>query len=214
MPATYSREKPSPRYAQLLEQYRAMHVDGEVHAKLPPEQVFGGQSLPRHGQNIKRLIDAYAARTLLDYGSGKGQQYTAYRVDLGVGQTFASIPEYWGVEIRCFDPGYTPFSTLPSGTFDAVISTDVLEHCPEADVPWIVTEMFAYANKFLYANVACYPARKHLANGENAHCTVRPAAWWQTTFAPIAAAFSNIRYYLVLDEPDGQGQLRQTVING
>jgi hypothetical protein len=43
-----------------------------------------------------------------------------------------SMKEYWGVEsIRCYDPGYPPFSTLPEGRFDGVICTDVLEHCPE-----------------------------------------------------------------------------------
>ncbi len=214
MTATHTRANPSPRYRQLLEQYRSMHVEGEIHARLPAEQVFSGQSLPRHSQNIKRLIDEFAARTLLDYGSGKGHQYTRYRVDLGQGQTFPSIPAYWGVDITCYDPGYEPYSKLPAGPFDGVISTDVLEHCPEDDLCWILCELFAFARKFVYANVACYPARKHLANGENAHCTIRGADWWRGQFSRAAMAFADVRYFVLLDEPAAAGGLRQTVIQG
>ena len=29
----------------------------------------------------------------------------------------------------------------------------------------------------MFANVACYPARKRLPTGENAHCTIRPPGW-------------------------------------
>jgi hypothetical protein len=67
----------------------------------------------------------------------------------------------------------TPFSALPEGRFDGVVCTDVLEHCPEEDLPWIVGELFGYARLFVFANVACYPAAKKLPNGENAHCTIR-----------------------------------------
>jgi len=94
-----------------------------------------------------------------------------------------SMQEYWGVEsIRCYDPGHPPFSVLPEGGFDAVICTDVLEHCPEEDLPWIVGELFGYARRFVFANVACYPAAKTLPNGENAHCTIRPVAFWRALF--------------------------------
>lgn len=55
-----------------------------------------------------------------------------------------------------------------------MICTDVLEHCPEEDIPWIVDELFAFARKFVYANIACFPARKQLPSGGNAHCTVKP----------------------------------------
>ena len=74
MKATYSRASPSPRYRRLIEQYRLMHTQGEIHLGIPPERTFPGQSLPPQAPNIKRLIKATGARTLLDYGCGKGQQ--------------------------------------------------------------------------------------------------------------------------------------------
>ena len=216
MVTTHSRTSPSPRYGELLSQYRTMHTRGEQHQNLPPEQTFNGQSMPRHSQNIKQLIDAHSAKTILDYGSGKGVQYTSVRISLPGGQQFATIPDYWAVDsVTCYDPGYEPFSRLPTGKFDGVICTDVLEHCPREDMPWIVNEIFSFARKFVYANVACYPAKKHLSNGENAHCTIETDAWWQALIGKIACEYPSVRYFFFLEHKgaDGQG-MTQTLIKG
>jgi len=185
----YSRANPSPRFRELLEQYRAMHRDGDVRRGTPAEQTFDGKSLPRQAARIRKLIATTGARTLLDYGSGKGTQYRPAGIMENGVVRWKSMQEYWGVEsIRCYDPGHLPFSTLPEGTFDGVICTDVLEHCPEEDLPWIVGELFGYARVFVFANVACYPAMKTLPNGENAHCTIRPVEFWRAIFKEAAGA--------------------------
>src|SRR6202008_2463892 len=115
----------------------------EQRMNLPPEKTYNGRSLPRHAAKIKGLIDAHQARTMLDYGAGKGHQYKPMEIRLGNGQAFRSIPEFWGIaNVTCYDPAYEPFSQMPVGPFDGVISTDVLEHCPEQDIPWILGEMF------------------------------------------------------------------------
>jgi len=195
MKAAYSRASPSPRYRRLLEQYHLMHTQGDQRHGLSPENTFPGQSLPPQAPNIRRLIVETQSRTLLDYGCGKGQQYHPFRiVDPEIGE-FPDIKSYWGLsEVRCYDPAYAPFSELPTGTFHGVICTDVLEHCPEEDVPWIIGELFAYAERFVYANVACFPARKRLPSGGNAHCTIKPPRWWQDLIVPIAARKPELQY--------------------
>lgn len=217
--ATFTRTQPSPRYLQLLEQYRLMHVEGEHARGIPPEQTYNGRSLPRHAVPIKMLIDRYRAKTLLDYGAGKGHQYGPMELQLPDGTRFHSIPEYWGIEaLYCYDPGHEPFNTLPSGKYDGVICTDVLEHCAEDDLPWIVGELFVHARHFLYANVACYPAMAHLNDGQNAHCTIRDRVWWESLVRPIAHAHPHVRYQFVLDEPvrtpDKRTQLASTSFSG
>jgi hypothetical protein len=209
MAASFTRTSPSPRYRELLSQYQHLHMHGEQRMNLPPEKTYNGRSLPRHAPRIKALVDAHQARTLLDYGAGKGHQYRPMDVRLGDGRVFRSIPEFWGVAVTCYDPAYEPFSQMPAGTFDGVISTDVLEHCPEQDIPWILGELFSFARRFVFANVACYPAMKHLPNGENAHCTVRPAGWWREQLACVAAAHPEIRYEFLLDEPGASGVQQQ-----
>src|SRR5262245_32789677 len=201
----YSRSSPSPRFRELLEQYRAMHRDGDVRRGTPAEQTFDGKSLPRQAARIKKLVARTGAKTLLDYGSGKGRQYLPAGITENGVVRWKSMQEYWGVEsIRCYDPGHPPFSILPEGTFDAVICTDVLEHCPQEDMPWIVGELFGYARRFVFANVACYPAVKTLPNGENAHCTIRPVAFWRALFGNAAAGRNGLLWEVWAD----------TVVNG
>jgi hypothetical protein len=203
----FSRAAPSPRYRRLVQQYQIMHLQGETHLGIPPEQTFPGESLPKEAARIKRLIRLTGARTILDYGAGKGQQYLPLRIsDEEERIEYPDIRSFWGVDqVRCYDPAYQPFTELPSGKFDGVICTDVLEHCPEEDIPWILEELFAFADKFVYANVACFPARKRLPSGGNAHCTIKPARWWEEQLAGAARARPQVRYqfrlaYIKADE--------------
>lgn len=195
-PSPFSRDNPSPRYAELTRLYRHMHEKGENFLQIKAEDTFPGLSLPPQAKRIKGLIDTTKARRMLDYGSGKGMQYQAHDITLpGVPGQWPSIQTYWGVDsITCYDPSYLPFSELPRGAFDGVISTDVLEHCPEEDVPWIIDEVFSYARKFVFMNVACYPAKKRLPTGENAHCTIRPKEWWADIIRKIGEKHPGVRY--------------------
>jgi len=196
MGKNYTRAAPSPRYRRLLEQYQTMHLHGETRLGIPPEQTFPGASLPKEAPRIKRLIVETGAKTLLDYGSGKGQQYWPRRMaDPSEGVEYPDIKSYWGVtDVRCYDPAYAPFSELPREKFDGVICTDVLEHCPEEDILWILGELFEFSRKFVYANVACFPARKTLPSGGNAHCTIRPTKWWGEQIDRAARRNPSARY--------------------
>jgi hypothetical protein len=201
----HSRGKPSSRFADLLGQYQQMHREGDVRHGLPAAQTFDGRSLPRQAQRVRALISRTAARTILDYGSGKGTQYLPAKImENGVAR-WNSIQEYWGVEsIACYDPGYEPFARLPQGKFDGVVCTDVLEHCAQEDLEWIVAELFAYSTRFVFANVACYPARKTLPSGENAHCTILPVERWRELFESVAARSPEVLWEVWADVLRGE----------
>jgi len=175
----YNRENPSPRYRQLESIYRDVHRDGLPLEGIAADQVFAGQSLRDHIPRVKRLVEATGARSILDYGSGKGMLYAARDIEgLGRGPV-PSVQAYWGVAtIRCYDPGVPEFSAPPTGKYDGVVCTDVLEHIPEEDAVWFLGELFRFADRFVYANIASFPAAKTLPNGWNAHVTVRPPSWW------------------------------------
>lgn len=188
----YSRARPSPRYRELIAQYRTMHTDGERFLGVPAAQTFSGISLLPHAPDIKRLIRRTAASSILDYGSGKGTQYLAQRIELD-GEAWDNVQDYWDVDyVRCYDPCFAPFSELPAETYDGVISTDVLEHCPEDDLRWIIGEMFGFARSFVFLTIASHRARKRLPNGENAHCTIKSPAWWSDLLLRVSAAHPGI----------------------
>jgi hypothetical protein len=215
----YSRNNPSPRYHQLVDLYREMHMTGEAARRLPPEQVFPGRSLLIHAVAIKEWVDRFEARTILDYGAGKGMQYEWRDLVLSDGRKVQNLQHFWGVEsIVRYDPAYLPFSRVPEGRFDAVICTDVLEHCHDADVPWILDELFGYAHKFVFGNIACHPAKAKLPNGENAHCTIRPETWWHERLAKAGRRHPGVRYRFVLERKYrnliGLKQRRRQVVEG
>ena len=209
---TNTRKNPSPRYTTLISQYRSMHVHGEKFLGIPPEQTFPGQSLIPQASRIREHVLRTGARTLLDYGCGKGLQYQPMTVRQDSGGEWPSIQAYWGVDsVTCYDPCYVPFNQLPEGQFDGVISTDVLEHCPEEDIPWILDEIFRYSRRFVFANVACYPAKKRLPNGENAHCTIRPLAWWEAILADVSDRYPQVEWEVWVQSYLGEGTAARMV---
>lgn len=205
----FSRKNPSGRYVLLLEQYQKMHEQGEKLLGILPENTFSGISLIPQATKIKKLIDLTKSETILDYGSGKGLQYERKYIDAEK-HYFDSVLDYWDIEeLTCYDPCFTPYSELPTKKCDGVISTDVLEHCPIEDIPWIVDEIFNYAKYFVFANIASYPAQKSLPNGENAHCTQQDSDWWEELIDHVASNYSGIKWEFWLQSKSADGSLKE-----
>lgn len=179
-----------------------MHVYGDKEHNILPESTFAGQSLYRQAERVKRLIKKTNSNTILDYGSGKGLQYkTQISVNYHGTTRPMLVSEYWGgAQVTCYDPAYEPYSKMPGSSFDGVICTDVLEHCPEEDLPWIVRDLFIYADRFVFANAASVKAAKNLPNGENAHCTIKPGEWWISLFQECSLKANAIEWELWIVE--------------
>lgn len=216
-----SRHNPSPRYTELLENYREMHAKGYQQTlgngkkrKVAPEKAFSGDQLPKHIPHIKELIEKAGAESIIDYGSGKGSHYGRVEIKNPAGELVAtSLAEFWNVEkITLYDPGIPAFEDLPDEQHHGLISTDVLEHLPRTDAPWVVEEMFSLATKFVFANVACYPAVTQLPDGSNAHETVQHPQWWAGLFEAVGARFPHINYVLSCVGPEVKADGR--IVNG
>ena len=213
---SYSRSNPSPRYANLVQMYRHMHEHGSGGHGLSGVETFAGTSLMRHVRRIKALIQRTESRTVLDYGCGKGALYLPAALPVEGEGTFDGVVDYWDVDsVACYDPAYEPYSTLPREQFDGVVCTDVMEHCPQEDLPWIVGEIFSYARRFVYVNVACFPAEKNLPNGENAHCTIQPPEWWGRIYGEAASRHPGVLWEVWTLGPTAPGgKMRETRITG
>ena len=196
---SYSRQHPSPRYHNLIDQYREMQADGR----------FTGIGCFRFRKQLRLLVRETGSRTLLDYGAGRGRHLTptinpqALFAKLGI---FAeSWAEALGVErVTPYDPANPDYATLPLGTFDGVSLIDVAEHIDEDDLPWVLDEVFAYANKFVFLTVATIPAKKTLPNGENCHITLRSPDWWMKLIDGIAKHYPKVRYQVEFENGDDE----------
>jgi 2-polyprenyl-3-methyl-5-hydroxy-6-metoxy-1,4-benzoquinol methylase len=160
-----------------LEQYKIMHQE---------EERYPGESLQGHAPSIKELIQKFDAKSLLDYGCGKGFQYT---------QKHLHKTYFNSIMPTLYDPAVPAHDVIPEGTFDGVISTDVMEHIPEYQLDEIFKEIYSKADKFVYLGICTIPAIVVLPNGENAHCTVKPIDWWVEKITQHANKYTVVHCY-------------------
>ena len=190
----FNRDTPSPKYTSLLEEYKVMHNYSD--------RMFNGRSLLKFVDIIKAYLEKNGCQSVLDYGSGKGALYTEdfHTITKEINKP---LPEYWDLDLcAMYDPAYEEHSTLPDRKFDAVISTDVLEHIPEADLGWVLREMYSKAEKMVFLNVACFPALKKLKDGSNAHVYIFSTDEWIRFAAIESVPFKDIVVYIFADNID------------
>jgi len=143
----------------------------ELYEKMHSEGCYDGHSMFRDDTRaLLGLVAGTRSRTLLDFGGGKGYQYSKDHLNRNFG-----IED---TKVTIYDIGVPEFSTLPLGRFDGVVSTDVLEHIPEEELPGVLDTIFSKATKFVYIAVFCGPALQVLPDGSNAHCTIKEPGWW------------------------------------
>lgn len=147
----------------LCDQYKLMHEQG----------AFKGYSLLPHVEDIAKLVKKYDAKTLLDYGCGKGLQYTEKRAH-----------DAWGgIMPTLYDPHVEGLNIEPKNKFDGIICTDVLEHVPEDEVKSVLRKLMAYRREFgfIFITICTRPAKKTLPDGRNCHLTIKSKEWWLDT---------------------------------
>jgi hypothetical protein len=112
-------------------------------------------------------LDGSVHQTLLDYGAGEG----TLRAYLEASCPTLSVAEY--------DPGIPEKQYMPSGTFDFVVSTDVLEHVEPECIDAVLDEIFDKADLGVYHHIATCPTRHLLPDGRDYHILLKPHSWWK-----------------------------------
>lgn len=116
---------------------------------------------------VKEFIKEYNPSSILDFGCGQGGLIRVVN-ELHPGTVTAG-----------YDPGVPEFSIIPDQTFDVVVSTDALEHIEPS---MLAETLKLIGNKFKrygFFRIACYPAKKKLPDGRNAHLIVELPEWWR-----------------------------------
>jgi SAM-dependent methyltransferase len=162
--------------------YRAIAEAEQHHGS---SKTYSGKFLRPHAPFIKEIIDRLGCKSVLDYGCGKGKQYEWRSTDdsqaVPKGQT---IEEYWGLEVRKYDPAYPPLAQVPTGRFDLVICTHVVGSVPRADLRWFREGLERYALKAIYYAEKIGPVGKQVFSEPH----LMPRDWTRAEWAKALQA--------------------------
>lgn len=131
--------EPSARYRAALEATKTFH---QTH------KTFSGRFLLRYAPEIKKVIDEFDCKTMLDFGCGKGRQWKE-PLDPEADPPVMMV-DYLGVKPTLYDPGWPEYAAEPKGKFDIVVCTQVLGSIPIIDLPWVVNRLHSFAIKVVF----------------------------------------------------------------
>lgn len=135
----------------------------------------GWKSLP----DILPHLIALKPRSLIDYGCGQSDLADIVSAKCGVEL------------VGRFDPAIPMYAEKPEQTFDVLISVDVLEHVPDAEIDTVVKEMASFARDALII-IDTGPAKKFLSDGSNAHVSQHSSEWWLERMKPSMPGLTAI----------------------
>ncbi len=132
---------------------QSLDVGAEFHKKYPAK--WAGDSTVHYKEEIKKYVERHYARSLLDYGCGKGWHYQKNIVGnlYGTENNPMSFDEYLGIkQIFKFDPCVPEYNILPpkDQKFDAVILIQSLPFVPDDDIHWVKNLLMSYTGKFCF----------------------------------------------------------------
>lgn len=152
---------------KYIDLHAQLHLT-DTYKSHPKGIYFPGISIRYQVDTITKLIRETESKTLLDYGCGRGLQYSEIKVHA----------QWDSIMPTLFDPGVSIYSKQPTGKFDGVICTDVMEHIPESATMEVLQEIYSYANKFVLLAIALDWSDTLLPNGDSVHINPKPVHWW------------------------------------
>ena len=149
----------------------------EMHSK--GQFVRGGKLL----KSVNPFFKQYQPSSVLDYGCGHGG-------------LMAAIKEaYPAMQVEGYDPGNPKHNRMPKRFFDAVISGDVFEHIEPEHLDATLQLISSKILRCGWFRIACYPAKKHLPDGRNAHLIIETPDWWRNKILsnmPVTIAHEHV----------------------
>lgn len=221
------------RYAYQQHPYAQVWLDLERSADAAGYQVFGaacpstqyqacltqlrtapagnGSQRPRSRSRdvptaLRDLMTATGARTMLLYGFGMDDDTTEGLVRSLGGNAACTITHYnWACPSK---------TAAPLAQYEGVVCLQGLECLPDEDVPWVLDEMFAHANRFVYLTLAQTLLSKVFQNGTYGLPHPRDLAWWRTRVEAASARHPAVYWRLVVPARHEVGQRVAQVRDG
>ena len=145
---------------------------------------------------IKLFVEKYNPDSIIDFGCAKGRLIEQLKQD------FPALTTIDG-----YDPGVPEFSTIPIKQYHCLISNDVIEHFEPEFLDQSLCHMNSLFTRSAWLIIACYPAKKSLPDGRNAHLIIESPAWWRNQ---VAKCFTDccVVYDEVVEFAPGKPELR------
>ena len=141
--------------AVISEEYRRLNAQAH-------QDPAYGTAAKLHAALVQEAIDRTGAKTLLDYGCGKGAL-----------QALVS-----GVEYRGYDPCIPGLDAAPEPA-DVVYCGDVMEHVEPEFVNAVLADVNRLARVAAIFVICCAKGNRSLADGSPAHRSVHRPDWWR-----------------------------------
>lgn len=145
---------------------------------------------------VKAFVEQYRPDSILDYGCAKGTLVKQLQQDFPDIQT-----------IHGYDPGVPEFDRIPLIKYNCLISNDVIEHFEPEFLDKSLAHMNTLFDRVAWLIIACYPAKKTLPDGRNAHLIIQSPDWWRKR---VNECFFGCRtvYDQVVEFAPGKPELR------
>lgn len=171
---------PNEEFENLNNQYKLLHSNVNVWQESWTEY---------HAPKIQSLLNEFSCKTILDFGSGKGNQYHIDKVHMKF---------FNGIMPCLYDPGVIEYELLLNDKFDCVICTDVLEHIPEHLLNIIIEQIYSRSERCVYLGINNSPSQSKLPNGKDVHLTRKTGPWWIQKLIPFASKHTKLHTYGML----------------
>jgi hypothetical protein len=139
----------------ISEEYR------ELNKKLHEENLAYGVGAGKHADTVTKLVEKTKAKSVLDYGCGKGYLAKALKFPI------------WE-----YDPAIEGKTEQPRAA-DLVVCLDVLEHIEPEKLQMVLNDLRRCTLSVGYFVIHTGPSSKVLADGRNAHLIQENREWWE-----------------------------------
>lgn len=116
---------------------------------------------------VANFVEKYRPASVVDWGCAQGKLLQQIATDYDFVKT-----------LKGYDPGNPRYASVPTGVFECLVSCDVVEHFEPDKLTEYLKLMQSKFTRSAYIIAACYPAKKILPDGRNAHLTIENCAWW------------------------------------
>ncbi len=143
-------------------------------------------------EDIKTFINNEPTpSSLLDFGCSHGALIRKIKQD------FPSIEIVDG-----YDPGVPEYEKKPTRKYEMLTSTDVIEHIEPTFLDETLSYIDSLYEKTAWVIIACYPAKKYLPDGRNAHLIVESPDWWLKKLNEVMPHSRVESHNIVVQNPD------------